>query len=178
MFKLPVLNLPNSLKLENVFPKVEPLSSKMVYICLPFSTEMSISEFKGRYPDIQTSFGKGARVVQISQNPEKLVLIGDQNADSPIPSLQMLDSAYQNISNLPFLIDQCQQESISLEKLIENSIVENESLQNHKEKLISENASLQEELRSIESDILRLSDASQQVKRSFEEVLSKLSDNL
>ena len=116
-----------------------------VLFCIPFSVFPTAPEFELFAKKVPSSFGEGSQITQVSNFPiKKWVIEGTPNIGAPtaIPSIQSIDAAYQNIGNIPFLIDQTTKECSLLTSHIEQTLARIEEMRNQREKLKIENALL------------------------------------
>jgi hypothetical protein len=90
-----------------------------------------------------------------------------------IPSLQAIDSAYQEARHLPVLIDQANQEHLQLSQQFEHNLSEIDAMKAEKEALAVEIAVLREKLRVAREEANIFSDATVRVKRDFDLFLEK-----
>ncbi|KAH0792293.1 hypothetical protein GPJ56_003819 [Histomonas meleagridis] len=121
-----------------------------VLLCIPYYVFSTKSELESFTKLIPCKFGEGSEITQVSNFPiDTYVIEGAPNSGAPrtIPSLQNIDAAYQNIENIPFLIDQTTKECTLLTSHIEQTLERIEDLRNEREKQKIENALLKERIK-------------------------------
>ena len=127
--------------------------SHFVYLCSPFKSSLSQEQFDQIKDNVEDEFGEGTKIFQITKIPEQWVIQPPENAPNVIPSLAVIDSAYQDLQHIPNLLDDCCYQQTVLTKEIDNKVAENEKLLEEKHKLQIENAVLAERIRALEEQL-------------------------
>jgi seryl-tRNA synthetase len=104
--------------------------------------------------------------------------VESESGPSSIPTLQTIDTAYQEVTHLPILIDQANHEHAQLSQQIEQSIAEIETIRADKEALAIETAVLKEKLRVAREETQRFGEAALRIKRDFDEFVEKTGANV
>ena len=170
---LPSLGLGGSNKLD--LTRLPPAASRRerheVVICVPYvdlEGNDAVEEFKASAPGV---FGE----VAFSNCPDSRLIVEPKGKESAIPSLQVIDAAYQESEHLPLLIDQANDECAKLAHQIELMIAEMEALKTEREALKVGNAVLEERIRGVKEDSRRFAEAAVRVKRDFDSFVQKVS---
>lgn len=123
-----------------------PVMKGNVLLCLPLG-EFREHEFMKLSGSLIGTFGPQAQIQMISKNPEKWIVVCE-NQESSIPRLEMVDSSFQEVEMLPELIEKAEEECNKLNHLIRASIREIEDLAKQKNELEMEIEELHSELNS------------------------------
>ena len=124
-----------------------------VFLCSPFKTDVSQEKLDEIKQNVEDEFGRGTKIFQLTKTPEQWIIQPQENTANVIPSLAVIDSAYQDLQHIPCLMDDCCYQQTVLTKEIDNKVAENEKLVEEKHKLQIENAVLAERIRSLEAQL-------------------------
>ena len=152
--------------------------SHNVYLCIPFQINSTTEELNEIQNDIENKFGKGTKLVQISKGPTEEWVIqppfDNINNANIIPSLSSIDEAYQTIKHVPYIIDNISIQQTNLTKEIDRFTAENDKLQREKQQIEIENSLLLQEIKRLETESQNLTKWGENVKKSFDKMISKL----
>jgi hypothetical protein len=145
-----------------------------VVICLPFTEFSNDLHFDDLVKSLDSRFGHGAQIGQIRRSPADWVVErAAAPGESAIPTLQTIDAAFQDVTHLPWLIEQADAEYAELANQIEESREDIDRLVAEKQELAVGNAVLAERLRAAREDAQRISDGAARVRRDFDLFLHK-----
>ena len=152
------LNL--SLNLLHLPPASSKTEHHKVFVCLPYtrfySSQNSLlnqpeyddfNRFQNHLPQI---FGEGSTITQLSKAIPSYII------NKSGPTLSDIDSAFQNKENLPFLIENCDSETLQLIRQCDQEISEIQELTNQKSKLEAEIAEIQAKIESNKKEIQQI----------------------
>jgi hypothetical protein len=148
------------LGLEGLVASAPPPPARFgVVICVPYAEFTTEAQFASLDANLASRFGREVTMAQIRQSPEHWVIENSRpGSESAIPSLQMLDAAFQVIEHHPFLIDQAEAEGAALSAQTEEARMEIEAVCAKKERLAIEIAILQEKVRVTQRDSRKFAD--------------------
>lgn len=144
-----------------------------VYLC-KFYKELNDDEIEELKANAEDTFGEGTKVIQLTKVPEQYVIQPPEKLANSIPTLPAIDAAYQDVSNIPFLIDECYVQQALLTKEIDQSALECDNLIAEKQKLLIENAVLEERIRNAEAELKRQEEWANGVKESFDNMMKNV----
>jgi outer membrane murein-binding lipoprotein Lpp len=145
-----------------------------VVICLPFAEFSDDLHFDDLVKSLGSRFGQGTQIRPIRRSPSEWVVErAAAPGESAIPALQTIDAAFQDVSHLPFLIEQADAEYAELARQIDESRDEMDRLVAEKQELAVGNAVLAEKLRAAREDAQRFGDGAARVRRDFDVFLQK-----
>ena len=127
-----------------------------VFLCAPYKTDISQQQFEEIKQNANDEFGRSTKLFQLTKMPEQWVLQPQENTANAIPSLAVIDSAYQDLEHLPHLIGDVNYQQTVLTKELDNKMGENEKLLEEKHNLQIENAILEERIKNAELQIAML----------------------
>lgn len=162
------------LNLSNLPPASSKNEKHKIIICLPLSTFTDSSELQNLRDQITDTFEPEASLSQLTNFPERWIVESGNSEETAIPTIQMVDSALQEVDSIPLLIDQSNDTYAKLSDEIERNISEIEVLKAKKESLKVQNAVLQEKIKTAQEEKKRFADAAIRVKRDFDIFVEKI----
>jgi hypothetical protein len=127
-------------------------ADREVVLCVPLQTFSETSSFLALTRQLSSRFGARTRIASVSTDPERWVIESDPTHESAIPSLALLDSAFQGVETLPRQIDQVSFQIGEMQDLVERCDFEAQRLKNERSQLLSQIEELESELRSPHFD--------------------------
>jgi hypothetical protein len=163
------------LNLTNLPPAAAKSEKHNVFICAPFAEFETEIEFPNFQKNLESTFGPGTSIFELTKNPPQWIVEGSPDAtESTIPSLDVIDAAYQDVEHLPFLIDQVESEGARLGIQLEQEVAEIEGLRNEREQLRIEIAVLNEKVQAVRAESVRFAEAAARVKGDFDCFIEKI----
>jgi hypothetical protein len=116
---------------------------------LPFSEFYIRQQFSELENSLPSVFGRGSRVSQVEQS-RWVIEKDDRSRESAIPTLQMIDAAFQEVEHFPGLMERVTRDYGELGQFIEACTAEIERLRAAKERMATQNSVLRERIRKTQ----------------------------